>query len=267
MSIRNTLRRALLAGIAAGLTALPAVHAQDKTLSTSGNDPKGAVVVSTEQVRKGFEERFPGLGISEVSSTPFPGLFEIRIGTDLLYVDGEVNYVLQGSLIDAKSRSDLTAQRIAKLSEVDFSSLPLKDAIEQVRGDGSRRIAVFEDPNCGYCRMLHQALRDMDDVTVYTFLYPILSPDSHEKSRNIWCAPDRAVAWREWMLEGKEPSKAECETPVESNLALGRSLMVTGTPAIFFADGSRVNGAMPLDALERKLADADADAAGKPAAQ
>lgn len=263
MSFRTKLRRSVLAGVLACLVAASgAAFTQDKVLSTTGNDPKGAVVVSTEQVRKGFEERFPGLGLTEVSPTPFEGLFEIRIGTDLLYVDSEVNYVLQGSLIDARSRRDLTAQRIAKLSEVDFETLPLNDAIKQVKGDGSRRVAVFEDPNCGYCKMLHQALRQIDNVTVYTFLYPILSPDSHERSRNIWCAPDRAQAWRDWMLDGKSPETAHCDTPIQDNLALGRSLMVTGTPALFFADGSRVNGAMPAKGLEEKLTEA-ANAAGE----
>ncbi|MFA7669033.1 MAG: DsbC family protein [Burkholderiaceae bacterium] len=253
----NSLRNSLLAGLMACLAALPlAAVAQDKVLSTTGNDPQGAVVVSTEQVRKGFEERFPGLPISEVSTTPFSGLFEVRIGSDLVYVDSEVNYVLQGSLIDAKSRSDLTAKRIAKLSEVDIDTLPLKDAIKQVTGDGSRRMVVFEDPNCGYCKMLHQNLSDIDNVTVYTFLYPILSQDSHTRSRNIWCAEDAAATWKAWMLEGRQPAAAECDTPIETNLQLGRGLMVTGTPAIFFADGSRMNGAMPTDALERKLAEA-----------
>ncbi len=247
-----TLRRGLLAGAAAWLLAGSAI-AQDKVLSTTGNDPAGAVVVSTEQVRKAFDQRFPGLGVTEVSTTPFPDLFEIRIGTDFLYVDAEVNYVLQGALIDAKTRSDLTAERLANLSKVDFSTLPLDDAIKQVKGDGSRRIAVFEDPNCAYCKMLHESLKEIDNVTVYTFLFPILSSDSHVRSRNIWCAPDQATAWREWMLEGKDPKTAECETPIEANLALGRSLMVTGTPAIFFTDGSRVNGALPAEALEKKL--------------
>lgn len=254
MSLRTKLSRSLIAGLSACLVSLPgAVLAQDKVLSTTGNDPQGAVVVSTEQVRKGFEERFPGLGITEVATTPFPGLFEVRIGTDLLYVDAEVNYVLQGSLIDARSRRDLTAQRIAKLSEVDFDTLPLEDAIKQVKGDGSRKIAVFEDPNCGYCKMLHQALKEIDNVTVYTFLYPILSQDSHERSRNIWCAENPEAAWRDWMLEGKTPATADCETPIQANLALGRSLMVTGTPALFFADGTRVSGAMPAKGLEQKL--------------
>lgn len=251
-----TLRRGLTAGLAACLFATPAAFAQDKVVSTSGTQGAAATAVPTEQVRQAFEARFPGLGVTEVSRTPFPGLFEVRIGTDMLYVDADVNYVLQGALIDAKTRSDLTAERIANLSRVDFDTLPLKDAIEQVKGNGSRRIAVFEDPNCAYCKMLHETLKDIDNVTVYTFLYPILSPDSHVRSRDIWCAPDRAQAWRDWMLDGKQPATAECETPIEGNLALGRALMVTGTPAIFFADGSRVNGALPADALEKKLSEA-----------
>ncbi len=256
MSSRIKFRSVLLGGLMAFLAASPAAHAHDRVLSTSGNAEEGTVVVSTEQVRKGFEQRFPGLDISEVSPTPFPGLFEIRIGTDLLYVDGKVEYVLQGSLIDAKTRSDLTAQRIAKLSEVDFDTLPLENAIKQVRGDGSRRIAVFEDPNCGYCKLFHKTLTGVDNITVYTFLFPILSPDSHVRSRNIWCASDSAAAWQQWMLEGKSAPTAECQTPIEANLTLGRELMVTGTPAIFFADGSRVNGAVPADALEERLSKA-----------
>lgn len=259
MFLRNRFRNALAAGLLGCLAAVPALSAaQDKVLSTTGNDPAGAQVYSTEQVKQGFEERFPGLGVTEVSNTPFSGLFEIRIGTDLLYTDAEVNYVLQGSLIDAKSRRDLTAQRIAALSQVDFDSLPLHDAIKQVKGDGSRKIAVFEDPNCGYCKLLHQTLEKVDDVTVYTFLYPILSQDSHVRSRNIWCAEDSATVWKDWMVRGQQPEAADCETPIEQNLALGRSLMVTGTPAIFFADGTRVNGAIPVEALEEKLAQASA---------
>ncbi|NLC35668.1 MAG: DsbC family protein [Alcaligenaceae bacterium] len=254
MSFRIRFRGSLVAVVLSCLAALPTIAAaQDKVLSTTGNDPQGAVVISTEQVRQGFEERFPGLGVNEISATPFPGLFEIRIGSDLLYVDGEVNYVLQGSLIDARSRRDLTAQRLEALSKVDFAALPFDAAIKQVRGDGSRQMAVFEDPNCGYCKLLHKTLEKVDDVTIYTFLFPILSEDSHVRSRNIWCAEDRVAAWRGWMLENRHPAAAECETPVEANLALGKSLMVTGTPAIFFADGSRVNGALRLADLETKL--------------
>ena len=263
MRFTHTLRRAVLIAAMTCLgSAAPAAMAQDKTLSTRGNDSEGAVVTSTAQIQKRFEERFPGVGVTEVQPTPFDGLFEIRIGTDMLYVNPEVDFVLQGSLIDAKSRSDLTAERIARLSEVEFDSLPLENAIKQVKGDGSRRMAVFEDPNCGYCKLLHRSLENIDNVTVYTFLYPILSQDSHVRSRNIWCSSDSAATWKAWMLESVQPSEAQCDTPIESNLALGRGLMVTGTPAIFFEDGSRVNGAIPADGLEQKLAEAAADATG-----
>ena len=256
MFLSTRFRNVLATGLLGCLASLPNLAtAQDKVLSTTGNDPQGAVVISTEQVRKKFDERFPGLGVTEVSTTPFPGLFEIRIGTDLLYADGEVKYVLQGSLIDAESRRDLTAQRIAELSRVDFSELPLDNAIKQVKGDGSRQVAVFEDPNCGYCKQLHRTLEEIDNVTVYTFLFPILSQDSHTRSRNIWCAQDSATVWKQWMVENKQPAVAECDAPLEENLELGRTLMVTGTPAMFFADGSRINGAVPAEMLEQKLSE------------
>lgn len=229
-------------------------------LSTEGNEgARPAKVLSTrdlgspEAVRKSFEGRFPGVEVRVVKRTPFPGLFEIQVGMDLLYTDANVDYVLQGSLIDAKERRDLTAERLEALSKVSFSSLPLELAVKQVNGDGSRQIAVFEDPNCGYCKRLHQSLKEVDNITVYTFLFPILSPDSEIKARDIWCAKDQAATWRAWMLEGTVPPEAKCDTPVDTVLALGRQLMVQGTPAIIFADGSRVNGALPLDALKQKL--------------
>jgi len=230
-------------------------------LSTEGNEnAKPAKVLTTrdlatpQEVRKSFETRFPGIEIVAVVPTRFPGIYEVQVGMDVLYTDANVDYILQGSLIDAKSRVDLTAERLEELTRVPFASLPLDDAIKQVKGDGSRQIAVFEDPNCGYCKRLHETLKGVDNITVYTFLFPSLSPDSTVKARNIWCAEDRAATWNAWMLEGKVPAELNCETPLETNLVLGRKLQVQGTPAIVFADGSRVNGALPLDALERKLA-------------
>lgn len=230
------------------------VHAEGVVLSTKGNSTgPAAVVLSTESVRKNFAERFPGIDIADVKTTPFPGLFEVQIGMDLLYTDAKVDYILQGALVDAKSRTDLTAQRLEKLAQVSFSDLPLELAVKQVKGNGARKMAIFEDPNCGYCKRLHETMKDIDNTTVYTFLFPILSPDSEVKARNIWCAKDQAATWRAWMLDGKTPPDANCETPVETVLALGKKLMVQGTPAIIFADGSRVNGALPLDALKKKL--------------
>lgn len=208
---------------------------------------------TSETVLQAFQLRFPGVPVESVTPTPFMGLYEIRIGNDLLYADPQVNFVMQGSLIDAESRTDITAQRLEALNRVAFSSLPLDLAIKQVKGDGSRKIAVFEDPNCGYCKQLHNTLKSMDNITVYTLLYPILSPDSTEKSRNIWCADNKEQVWKDWMLNKVTPPTANCEAPLEKLLALGQELNVTGTPAIFFADGSRVNGALPREALEQKL--------------
>ncbi|WP_323011825.1 thioredoxin fold domain-containing protein [Castellaniella sp.] len=236
-------------------------------IGTSGTaNAPDAKVLSTaatpEQIQtisQAFGQRFPGIQVDAVRLTPMPGIFEIQVGLDLVYADDQVNYVLQGSLIDAKARRDLTAERLELLQQVAFDSLPLERAIRQVKGTGARQIAVFEDPNCGYCKQLHQTLESIDDVTVYTFLYPILSPDSNTKSRDIWCASDPAATWKSWMVRGEVPATADCSTPIDENLALGRQLNVRGTPAIFFADGSRVNGALPLDALKQKL---DAQGAG-----
>ncbi len=220
--------------------------------STAGNSGSAAAA-TTAAVQKAFEKRFPEIDVGGVAPTPFAGLYEVQVGSDLLYVNADVDYILQGSLIDAKRRTDLTAERIDALSRVDFADLPLDIAIKQVKGDGSRVMAIFEDPNCGYCKQLHKTLNDVDNVTIYSFLFPILSPDSTTKARNIWCAKDKTEVWRDWMLRGKKPAEAECETPIEQSLALGRKLNVQGTPAIFFADGSRINGALPLNALKQKL--------------
>ncbi len=208
-----------------------------------------------------FEQRFPGIQVDGVRATPMAGIFEVQVGTDLVYTDAQVDYVLQGSLIDARARRDLTAERLEVLQQVAFDSLPLQDAIRQVKGTGARQVAVFEDPNCGYCKQFHRTLKDVDDVTVYTFLYPILTPDSSTKARDIWCAPDPALAWQAWMVKGEVPAKAECDTPILANLALGRTLGVQGTPALFFADGTRVNGSLPLASLQKTL-DAHGAASG-----
>ena len=208
---------------------------------------------SAQSVTRLFEQRFPGIHVNAVRVTPMTGIFEVQVGMDLLYTDAQVDYVLQGSMIDAHARRDLTAERLETMQQVAFDSLPLDHAIKQVKGAGARKVAVFEDPNCGYCKQLHRTLEDVDNVTVYTFLFPILTPDSMTRSRDIWCAADPAKAWKAWMLNGQDPAKAECDTPIQDNLALGRKLNVQGTPALFFADGTRVNGALPLGALKKKL--------------
>lgn len=235
----------------------PSETVAQETVATETTSAQAAVAaapqVAIADVKKRFEARFPGIEITAVRPTPFSGLFEVQIGMDLLYSDTAVSYVMQGSLVDAASRVDLTSKRLVELSQVPFDQLPLDKAIKQVKGNGERVLVAFEDPNCGYCKRLHETLNEVDNVTVYTLLYPILSPDSHDKARNIWCAPDRDAAWRAWMLDGVTPAEAKCDTPVEEIAALGRQMTIRGTPALFFADGSRVNGAMPLTALVEKL--------------
>jgi thiol:disulfide interchange protein DsbC len=168
-------------------------------------------------IRKNVAERMPELPkIDEVTKTSIPGLYELRIGTDIFYSDEQGNHLIQGSIIDTRTRTDLTQARIDKLTAVDFATLPLKDAIVWRQGTGARKVAVFADPNCGYCKRFEKDLQGVKDVTVYTFLYPMLGGDSPQKSRDIWCAEEPTKAWREWMIEGKAPSQAmgQCDASV-----------------------------------------------------
>jgi thiol:disulfide interchange protein DsbC len=212
------------------------------------------------QIRKNLAERLPNLPkIDEVSKTPIPGLYEVRIGQDIVYADEQGNYLLQGNLIDTKTRTDLTEAKLNKLSAIDFASLPLKDAVVIKQGNGTRRMAVFGDPNCGYCKRFERDLAKLQDVTIYTFLYPILGPDSNAKSKDIWCAQDSAKVWRAWMVDGVMPPKSmgQCDTAaLERNIALGKKHRVQGTPAAVFEDGTRVPGAVPMEQLEKALATA-----------
>ena len=207
------------------------------------------------QIRKALAERIPQLAqIDEVTATPMQGLYEVRIGTDLYYTDAGGNYLIQGELIDTKARRNLTEDRVNKLTAIDFKSLPFNDAFKVVHGKGERQIAIFEDPNCGYCKRFEKDMQKVDNVTMHVFLYPILSPDSAEKSRNIWCAKDRAVAWQDHMLKDVTPAAASCDVKaLERNLQLGRKHKITGTPTIIFADGSRVPGAIAATEVERRM--------------
>ena len=223
-----------------------------------------AAAAQEADIRKALAERIPQMDkIDEVRPTPMKGLYEVRIGTDLFYTDAKGNYVIQGELIDTKVRRNLTEDRIAKLTAVEFSALPLKDAFTIVRGNGKRKLAVFEDPNCGYCKRFERDLAGVDNVTVYLFLYPILSPDSAEKSRNIWCSKDRVTAWQDYMLRDKTPAAASCDTSaLQRNLAYGRKYKITGTPTMIFANGTRAPGALPAAEVEKRLAQATAEAGG-----
>jgi thiol:disulfide interchange protein DsbC len=198
-----------------------------------------------------------GAKVESVRETPYAGLYEIRVDGDILYTDKKGEYLIVGKVYNLKTRQNLTQERVEEINKVKFSDLPFDSALKTVKGDGKRVIAMFEDPNCGYCKRFRQTtLKELDNVTVYTFMYNILSDDSFVKSKNIWCAPDRNKAWEDWMVSGKAAptAPAACPTPNDKILALGHKLHIQGTPAIFFADGSRIPGAVDLKALEAKFA-------------
>ncbi|TXT39757.1 MAG: thiol:disulfide interchange protein DsbC [Comamonadaceae bacterium] len=207
-------------------------------------------------IRKTLSERIPQLqNIDEVSKTPIEGIYEIRVnGADIYYTDAHGNYLIQGNLIDTKQKRNLTEERVDKLTAINFETLPFKDAFTIVRGNGKRKLAVFEDPNCGYCKRFEKDLQKVNNVTVYMFLYPILSPDSTEKSKAIWCAKDKTKAWQDWMVRDITPPAASCDSAaIARNVELGHKYKITGTPTLVFLDGSRVPGAMGADQVEKRL--------------
>lgn len=207
-------------------------------------------------IRKNLLERLPQLQkIDEINKGPMPGLFEVRVnGSEIFYTDAEGNFLLQGSLIDTKQRRNLTEERIDKLTAISFDALPFKDSFTIVRGNGKRKLAIFEDPNCGYCKRFERDLQKVDNITISLFLYPILGPDSTEKSKHIWCAKDKGKTWQDWMVREQLPPVASCDVAaLTRNVALGKKHKVSGTPTLLFADGARVPGAIDAGAVEKYL--------------
>jgi thiol:disulfide interchange protein DsbC len=241
MNLR-TLAATVLAGLLLSTAPVAQVAAQ--------NDP---TVTIRQVVEKWLQGRYQ---VDEITQTPLKNMYEVRIGTDLMYVDGRGEFAfIEGQMIDLRANKNLTQARIDDLNRIDFrKDLPLEFAIKQVSGNGKRVLAVFEDPNCTYCRKLRNDLVKMKDLTLYTFAYPILAPDSEVKARKAWCAKDRNAAWNELMVQGKVPeNEGTCENPVSKIQALGRKLNVTGTPTMFFTNGKRVPGAIGIQELEKLL--------------
>jgi thiol:disulfide interchange protein DsbC len=210
-------------------------------------------------LRKAIETAYPKMNVQSVSKTPYGGLYEVFLDGQIIYTDEKFSFlIVEGRLVDPKSKRDVTSERLEELTRVDFSSLPLNEAIKVVKGNGSRKLVVFSDPDCPFCKRLEQQeLANITDVTIYTFLYPLeqLHPDAADKSKAIWCAPNRAQAWENWILRGQLPQgAANCETPLARNAALGRKLAITSTPTLIFADGSRLLGAYPAAEIEKALA-------------
>ena len=233
---------AVLLGLAMWAAPVPPAAAQ--------NDPGITIRKVVENWLQGRHK------IDEISQTPLKNIYEVRIGTDLMYVDARAEYAfIEGQMIDLKANKNLTQARIDDLIRIDFKKdLPLEFAIKQVTGNGKRVLAVFEDPNCTYCKKLRTDLMKMKDLTLYTFAYPILAPDSEVKARKAWCAKDQGTAWNEMMVQSRIPENdGSCDNPVSKIQALGRQLNVTGTPTMFFTNGKRVPGAISAQQLEKML--------------
>jgi thiol:disulfide interchange protein DsbC len=219
------------------------------------------VLANEAVIRKSLAQRLPNFPApDEISKTAMPGIWEVRVGSDLWYTDPEGAFLIEGGhIIDTQNRTNLTQQRMDKLTAIRFEELPIKDAMVFKQGNGTRRMAVFADPNCGYCKHLERDLVALKDVTIYTFLYPVLGPDSDTKSRAIACNKDSASTWRDWMINGVPAPRVmgACDTKaVDRNVAFGRKYRINGTPAIVFEDGQRVPGAMSLSDLEKRLVEA-----------
>lgn len=214
---------------------------------------KGAAM---EELRLRLQNSFDGIRIERVMpSSTWPGLYEVATETELAYTNAQGSQLIIGNIIDAKTKENVTAKRWRELNSIDVTKLPLANAIKKVKGSGERKLFVFSDPDCPYCKKLEKTLQEVDNVTIYTFLYPLedLHPDARAKADRIWCSADRIGAWEAWMLNGVSP-KANCaNSVVDSNIKLGGSYKITGTPAIYFADGRRVDGAIPKEAIEKEL--------------
>ncbi|MDP3212336.1 DsbC family protein [Methylotenera sp.] len=219
----------------------------------------GTIAVADEaSVKKAVEAAYPKFKVEKVTKTPYAGLYEVFMGGQIIYTDEKLSFLIaEGRLVDPKTKKDITGERLEELTKIDFSTLPLNQAIKVVKGNGSRKLVVFSDVDCPYCKRLERnELSNITDVTIYTFLYPIeqLHPDAANKSKLIWCAKDRVKAWEDWILRDQLASSAgSCDVPLEKVGELARKIGVTSTPTLIFSDGKRMLGAQPYKEIERML--------------
>jgi thiol:disulfide interchange protein DsbC len=212
--------------------------------------------LNEKQIRTEIQKRLgTSANVRNVTPSPIPGLFEVQVNNEIFYTDSNAKYLIQGEMVELASGNNLTTKRQEDINRIKWSDLPQAQAFKVVRGNGSRQIAVFSDPNCGYCKRLEKTLQQLDNVTIYNYLIPILSADSALKSKQIWCAADQQKVWNDWMLNNLGPSgKSDCANPIDKNLNLAKNYGINGTPTIFFTDGSRFPGAVQLADIEKKLA-------------
>jgi thiol:disulfide interchange protein DsbC len=190
-----------------------------------------------------------------VSPAPISGLYEVLVGNEIFYTDATAKYLIQGEVIELATGKNITEQRQADLNRIKWTDLNQANAFKTVRGNGTRQLAIFSDPNCGYCKRLEKSLQQLDNVTIYTYLIPILSPDSAIKAKQIWCSTDPNKTYIDWMVNGVAPSgKTDCSNPLDKNLSFAKAYGITGTPTLFFTDGSRFPGAVQVTDIEKKFA-------------
>jgi len=261
-----TLRHRAAAFAAGVLLAMPAAFAQQPA-SGAATLPADAAAL-----KKTLEQKFPGAEIKYVAKSTYFGLYEALLGDQMIYTDKKAEQIIVGSIYDVATKTNLTEAKARKLNRVDVAKLPMDMAFVRVKGNGARKLIVFSDADCPFCHRLESEIKNLDNVTIYTFLFPIdqLHPDAANKSRKIWCAPDKAKAWDEFFVNGKVPDNAgDCGDPIDKTQALGNSLRINATPTLIFADGTMMPGALPLAQIEKEMASADVEvkkvaAAAKP---
>ncbi len=218
--------------------------------------------VNPESIKAELRKKLPEAPVESVRKTQYGNLYEVVAGGEIFYTDDKASFISLGPIVDLKTKENVTEARLRQVNAMDFKSLPFDHAIKIVRGNGSRKIALFEDPNCGYCKRFERDLQGVSDITVYVFLYPILAADSVDKSKAIWCSADPGKAWIDTMVHDRLPAtEGKCATPLEQNIAFGRTKRIHGTPTLVFEDGERLPGAIPMAQLEQRFAEAKASLA------
>lgn len=215
-----------------------------------------ASVADEAIVREVLKERFPSTDIVSIHESPWQGWYEVETPAELVYASADGSVLFRGRVYDTATRKDLSLERWDALRAIDFNALPLDLAIKEVRGNGSRRVAVFADPFCPFCRQLEERIRDVDDVTIYTFLFPLedIHPGATQRAAQLWCSEDRAVAWSKWIVERIEPTAGACDaTPLEDIRSLAKKYRISGTPTAVFGSGRRSEGVLTRDKFVEEL--------------
>ena len=262
MTYQRSVHAAVCPALFAALTAVTLAFAPLPSWA-QGADKPAPLTGEAAGIKKVLEQKFPGAEVRGITKTQYFGLYEVQFDDRIVYTDAKAKYLVVGAVYDTESKTNLTEDRQRKLNRVDVSTLPLNMAIKKVKGTGERTMYVFSDADCPFCAKLEQELKTVDNVTIYTFLYPIdsLHPDAARKSRIIWCAPDRQKAWDAFYESGALPdNKGDCDNPVAKLAELGAKYKVSATPTMLFADGTIVPGALPAQRIETELKNAEAEA-------